>query len=197
MGIAAYPGSFNPPTIAHLAIAKAALLQLEVDHVHLVVSTSPLGKQDVVGPRLADRLRVLEKVAASRPWLGVKVTGAQLLADLAEGYDAVVLGADKWAEITDLSWYGGLRSARDEVIRRLPRVVVVPRPPYPLPDFEVLEAPAEHSAVSSTAARRGQTELMVPEAAAFDARTGAWTDARRYEQWLVAHPHGDEPHGGG
>jgi hypothetical protein len=197
---AAFPGSFSPPTVAHLDIAEAALIRLGADEVHLVVSTSALGKDDMCLPRLEDRLRVLEQVAASRPWLSVKLTGSQLIADLAEGYDAVVLGADKWAQVTDPAWYGGAAPARDEAVSRLPRTLVVPRPPHPLVDIgklgvEVLVPPADHAEVSSTAARAGRLELMLPEAAAFDARTGAWTDPRRYAAWLAQGGDAEAPGG--
>jgi hypothetical protein len=41
----------------------------------------------------------------------------------------------------------------------------------------------QHADVSSSAARGGRTEWMLPEAADFDARTGAWSDADRYARW--------------
>jgi len=101
----------------------------------------------------------------------------------------VVMGADKWGQVIDPAWYGGSESARDEAVARLPRVVVVPRPPYPLPapgstGVEVLDLPTYHGDVSSTAARGGSREWMAPEAAAFDERTGAWTDLDRYRAWV-------------
>ena len=70
---------------------------------------------------------VLEAVASSRPWLGVAVTEARLIADIAARYDVVVLGADKWAQVLDPAWYGGSTEARDEALARLPRVLVAPR----------------------------------------------------------------------
>ncbi|MDT1909227.1 hypothetical protein, partial [Acinetobacter baumannii] len=36
MRIGAYPGTFNPPTIAHLAVADAARAQRRLDRVVLV-----------------------------------------------------------------------------------------------------------------------------------------------------------------
>jgi hypothetical protein len=43
-----------------------------------------------------------------------------------------------------------------------------------------------HLDVSATAARAGRTDWMATEAAEFDQRTGAWTDAERYRRWLRA-----------
>jgi nicotinic acid mononucleotide adenylyltransferase len=185
----AYPGTFDPPTIAHLAIAEAALSQGGLDRVDLVVSVAPLGKEPAV-PRLADRLRVLEAVADSRPWLGVVLTEQRLIADLASGYDAVVLGADKWLQVIDATWYDS-EGHRDRAVKGLPRVLVVPRPPYPLravpPEGPgppggvlVLSIHQSHGEVSSSAVRQGRGEWMAPEAAAFDAATGAWSDPDRY-----------------
>jgi hypothetical protein len=44
----------------------------------------------------------------------------------------------------------------------------------------LLEVAEDVAHVSSTLARAGRLHLMVPEAAAFDARTGAWSDPARY-----------------
>ncbi|MBO0693345.1 MAG: hypothetical protein J2P58_10650, partial [Acidimicrobiaceae bacterium] len=185
MRVGVYPGSFNPPTVAHLAIAAEALRVGRLDRIDLVVSRSPLGKPEVTVPTLADRLEVLRHVARNRPGLGVRLTSDQLLADIAAGAAAVVLGADKWAQVVDPVWYGGSEAARDEATDRLPLALVAPRPPFPLPlaepdrvlPLQVSEALFE---VSSTAARAGRREWMAAEAAEFDERTGAWSDQERY-----------------
>lgn len=180
MTIGAYPGTFNPPTVAHLSVAEAAWQQGRLDRVDLVVSRTPLGK-DPSGPPFEIRVSVLETVAASRPWLGVRVTDSRLIAEVAVGYDAVVLGADKWLQVNDPAWYGGSASARDEAVARLPRILLVARPPYDLPSelpegTLLLALDGDHETVSSTAARAGRRDWMVAEAAAHDEATGAWTD---------------------
>ena len=63
-------------------------------------------------------MNVLERVAASRPWLGVAVTDKRLIADVAAGYDAVIMGTDKWIQVCDPAWYGGSLEARDEALAR-------------------------------------------------------------------------------
>jgi Cytidylyltransferase-like len=191
-GVGAYPGSFNPPTVAHLAIAEAALAQAGLDRIDLIVSRVPFGKDTEAGPRLADRLSVLHAIAARRPWLAVRLTDAQLLADIAEGYDALIIGADKWAQINDPAWYGGSAAARDAALGRLPRVLLAPRGGPAsldeLPDgrIERLQIATDHLPVSSTAARAGRREWMTDEAAAFDDQTGAWSDRERYDAWLAS-----------
>jgi hypothetical protein len=184
MAVGAYPGTFSPPTVAHLAVADAARRQGGLDRIDLIVSQVALGKEDLAVPTLTHRLQVLEEVAASRPWLGVRVTTSQLIVDVAVGYDAVVLGADKWAQVVDPGWYEDSERGRDAAVARLPRVLVAPRPPFPVPPDSprvvVLNVDASHAGVSATAARAGRHEWMLPEAAAFDLRTGAWSDPGRY-----------------
>ncbi|MDE3207012.1 MAG: hypothetical protein KGQ66_22635 [Acidobacteriota bacterium] len=192
--VGAYPGTFNPPTVAHLAIVEAALEQGGLDVVHLVVSRSPLGK-DPSTPSFDERISVLETVAASRPWLEVRVTDHRLIADLAAGYDAVVMGMDKWAQVLDPVWYGGSPDARDAVVARLPRVLIARRDGFgadhgPLlaagsgsvPPVTLLVVDESHRGVSSSLVRAGHLHLMLPEAAAFDARTGAWSAPHRYRR---------------
>jgi hypothetical protein len=140
-----------------------------------------------VRPVFEDRLAVLQAVAAAAPGLGVVVTDAQLIADIAAGYDAVIMGADKWAQVVDSAWYDSAL-ARDAAVARLPRVLVAARAPFPKQpgwDVEWLDVPDEHLDVSSTAARAGRRDLMAAEAARFDEETGAWSDPDRYERWAA------------
>ncbi len=188
-----YPGSFNPPTTAHLAIAEAAVRQYKLDRLDLVVSTVALAKEDVDRPRMADRLAVLESVAESREWLGVATTTKQLLADIAEGYDLLVVGADKWAQIHQDRWYQG-PADKAAALARLPEVTIAPRPPHPVPESQALDLAGifgdaharEVAEISSSAARAGHRSWMTAEAQAFDQMTGAWSDNDRYAEWLSA-----------
>jgi len=175
--IGCFPGSFNPPTRAHLAIADAALRAGALDRVDLVVSRVALGKESVVAPPFGERIAVLGEVVATRPWLGLVVSDHQLLVDLAAGYDLLVLGADKWGQVLDPTFYGGSTAARDAAVAALPPVAVVPRPGHehvaPPHGAIVLQLPPDLRAASSTAARAGRTDWMADEAAA----SGLWTPA--------------------
>jgi hypothetical protein len=163
--VAAFPGSYNPPTVAHLAMAEATVRQCGVARVDLVLSRSTLGKESVVRPTIDERASVLRAVAASRPWLGVVVTDAQLLADIGEGYQVLVLGADKWEQVMDPVFYGGSSAQRDAAVARLPRLAVARRGDRRLPfGPHVVVLDVERDDVSSTAARAGARELMLPEA---------------------------------
>src|SRR5690606_38922147 len=122
----AYPGSFDPPTIAHRAVVEAALGH--VDRVALVLSEDPLGKPRPAGGRSVDhRRRVLEAATRDLSAVEVRVSPGRLVVDIAEesGADAIVVGSDKWAQVVEPAWYGS-EAARDDVLRRLPLVLLAP-----------------------------------------------------------------------
>ena len=152
---------------------SAARHHAGLDRVDLVLSVVALGKSPSHGPPVDRRRAVLAAVAASRPWLGVVVTEARLIADIAAGYDAVVLGADKWAQVLDQAWYGGSTTARDEALARLPRVLVAPRAGDHPAGVELLDVPAAVHEVSASAVRSGHADAAawaLPEAVA----SGLW-----------------------
>ncbi|HEV7719812.1 MAG TPA: hypothetical protein VGO60_00935 [Iamia sp.] len=165
MTLAVYPGSFDPPTVAHLGIVAAALAH--VDEVRLVLSEVALGKEDLVGRTpVADRLAVLHADG-----LSAAVTSARLVVDIVAeaGADAVVMGADKWAQVIDPAWYGST-AARDAALARLPTVLLADRAGTALPDrpdaveVVVLDVDPAHADVSATRARAGEVDLMAPAA---------------------------------
>jgi hypothetical protein len=173
--VGCYPGSFNPPTLAHLAIAEGARRVCDLDRVDLVVSRVALAKEHVVVPAFDDRVAVLREVVAARAsWLGLVVTDDQLLVDVARGYDVLVLGADKWAEVLDPRFYRGSVAARDAAVAALPAVAVAPRPGHEHVEVPagaaLLDLPAHLQPASSTAVRAGRHDWMALEAAA----SGLW-----------------------
>jgi nicotinic acid mononucleotide adenylyltransferase len=165
-GVGAYPGTFDPPTVAHMAIAEAAWQQGGLDRIEMLVAEFPLGKDQPRTP-LAWRLSALAEVAAGHVWLAVRATRGGLLASLAAGYDALVLGADKWAQLLDPAWYAGSVERRDQALASLPRLLVAPRAGFALDprSFEALPAgavilnlPHSLAEVSSSAVRAGRKD---------------------------------------
>jgi nicotinic acid mononucleotide adenylyltransferase len=164
-----YPGSFDPPTIAHVHLAEQAIEQCGLDRLDLVISVVTLGKSDDRLSPLADRLAELHRLADTNPAIGVRTTTHSLLADIATGYDVVVMGADKWAQVLDPQWYGGIE-ARNKALRRLPKIALAPRPPWPMPgddpvatvpdglEVVILDVDETHGPVSATEVRAGRTE---------------------------------------
>lgn len=180
-----FPGSFNPPTAAHVAISEAVCEQHALDVLVWSVSRVALAKENVQRPRLDDRIAVLAEVAAGLDWLEIAVTDVQLLSEIATGFEVIVMGADKWQQIHDPVFYGNDPARRDASLAALPTVAIAARPPHDCPAELVLDLPDWVGTVSSTLARTTDPALMAPEAARFDAATGAWTDPARYEAWLA------------
>ena len=156
--IGVYPGSFDPPTIAHLSIAQIAVEHLALDRVDFALSRDALGKEHLDEGSVRRRVEALEPLVADRPWLGLVVVSSRLIADIAEGYDAVVMGADKWAQVNDVAWYGGDEARRDAALDRLPRVGVAPRAGFDVPDALRLPVPDHLADVSASAVRAGRAE---------------------------------------
>lgn len=160
-GHGVYPGSFDPLTVAHLAIADAARAQCGLDRLDLVVSHVALGKEDRHQTPPVDRLAHIARATPDRPWLSARDTTAQLLADIADGYDLLVVGADKWHQLHDPRFYGGSEAAMRAALARLPRVAVAPRAGVPLPvddHVTILDVDPAHHEVSSTGVRAGRLE---------------------------------------
>jgi hypothetical protein len=183
--VGVYPGSFNPPTIAHIAIAAAAREQRSLDRVVLALSRSPINKEHVDRPLFEHRVEVLLAEAARHRWLATEITDARLLVDIAREFDVLIMGADKWAQVIDPANYDDDSAVRDAAVAALPALAIAPRPPFIVPPEHSLIVDAAHVVVSSSGARAGSTQWMAPAARAFDRRTGAWSDPPRYEQWLL------------
>lgn len=170
---AAFPGSFDPLTVAHLGIAEVARDRFALDRVDLVISRVALAKEHRAGERLAERIEVIERAGRDRPWLGLLVTDLQLVSDIAEPYDLVIVGADKWAQLHDPSFHPS-PAHHKAALAKLPTPAVVPRPPHPVPPEHLLEVPENLTLMSSTAVRDGRVDWMAPEAVEVAKETGAW-----------------------
>ena len=99
-----------------------------LDHLDLMISRSALAKEHGghASIEAADRGDRASGRGPPGP-SGAARTDAQLIADLAEGYDVCVIGADKWHQLHDLAFYDGLEADRDAALGRLPMLAVAPR----------------------------------------------------------------------
>jgi hypothetical protein len=145
-----------------------------LDVVVFSISTDPLGKNRYGQSPLEDRVAVLEVEASRCSWLDVQVTEAQLLVDIADGFEVLVLGADKWSQIQDPVFYGGDIAARDAALAGLPTLAVAPRPPHDAPSELLLEIDPNLGVVSSTSVRHGRSEHMSPAGHQHAEATGLW-----------------------
>jgi hypothetical protein len=169
---AVYPGSFDPLTIAHVGLAEAAIAELGLSRVDLCLSEDPLGKPHLAAT-VAERAARLAAALGGRSRLRVTTTPHRLVADIATGYDVVVLGADKWAQVLDPAWYGGGADERDGALGRLPLVAVAGRAGSVAPEVRVdgvrvhlLSLPAHLAEVSSTGVRDGRSDWSAESGAA-------------------------------
>lgn len=181
---AVYPGTFDPPTVAHLAIVESVLATYGPVRLDLVLSQRPILKEDRERPRLDHRVDVVTASVAHLDAVSVAVTAHRLIADIAAGYDLVIMGADKWHQINDIVFYDDAAHRR-RCLEALPTVVVVGRGDDPLPDDGAEHLHVDMHTVSSTRARQGDRTLMTDAARAFDDATGAWSDPDRYDAWLA------------
>ena len=78
--LAVFPGSYNPPTRAHLALAKAALLETD-EVVFVIPRTFP--HKSFEGVSLEQRISMLSQLAAVDPRFSVAVTEGGLFVDIA------------------------------------------------------------------------------------------------------------------
>ena len=117
------PGSFNPLTVAHTALAEAGLASGAVDRVLFTLSTHTVDKDVVTGAALEDRLLALELACDGDPRLGVLLVNRGLYVEQAElaratwDIDAVVflVGFDKIVQVLDPRYYAD----REEALARL------------------------------------------------------------------------------
>ena len=137
--IVAFPGSFNPPTNAHLALLHQAQHFERLRHAGLVyaaVSKHTTDKEHVERPLLVDRIALLETVLQHHtPGVGIMLFNRGLYVEQAEGIRAsfpgvtklyFLLGFDKIVQIFDAHYY----TDRDAALRELftlAEVLVAPR----------------------------------------------------------------------
>lgn len=165
MRVGIFGGSFNPPHIAHLAVAEAARDQLGLDRIVWVPAATPPHKQGRPMTATAHRLAMTRLAVAGNPAFDVSaweieqggvsytVDTIRALQDLQPEADFhLVLGGDSLAQ------FGSWREP-EEILRRA-ALVVYPRPGADLADVDpavmaratVLDRPLLDP--SSTAIRR-------------------------------------------
>lgn len=132
--VAIVAGSFNPLTLAHTALAGAALAT-GADEVYLALSRHIIDKGVVARPTIADRALVLALVARANDRIGCALFNRGLYADQAVAARALfphatrlafVVGFDKAVQIFDPSYYDD-RTAALERLFAVAELVVAPR----------------------------------------------------------------------
>jgi nicotinate (nicotinamide) nucleotide adenylyltransferase len=125
-----FPGTFNPPTRAHLAMARAALA-----HAESVVFVLPrvFPHKEWEGARLEDRMAMLEAAIAGEPRFSIASTARGLFIEIARELRATygagaelcfLCGRDAAERI--VNWDYGRAGAIGEQLREY-RLLVAPR----------------------------------------------------------------------
>lgn len=119
------PGSFNPPTVAHLELAAAARRGFRLDRVVFSLSSVTVDKERVQGLCREDRLLLLSLVAEERAWAGAAVVNRGLYYEQAPAFRACfgadlwfIVGMDKVVQIFDPRYYDDRDRALNSLFAR-------------------------------------------------------------------------------
>jgi nicotinic acid mononucleotide adenylyltransferase len=191
-------GTFNPFTRAHAALAVAGH-RAGCELVVLAMAPVSLAKEGLERAHPVDRLDWVAAWARQHRWAAVAVASRPLLVDMAEalrhatgGEVALLLGADKAAQLVEPHWYDDPTAALDR-LDRAATLLVAERAGHPAPDpglpLRAVPLPtpawvAERSATQARAAAvRGlPLDDLLPAAVARGVeRTGAYAPGAAYE----------------
>lgn len=109
-----FSGSFNPPTIAHLELARCAKESFNLDRMFFTLSAVTVDKERIEGLMLEDRLLLLELLAAELDWAAVAIVNRGLYFEQARAFRSLlgknarisfVAGMDKLIQIFDARYY--------------------------------------------------------------------------------------------
>jgi nicotinamide-nucleotide adenylyltransferase len=201
------PGSFNPPTAAHLDLCLAARNHFKLDHVVLSLSSVIIDKETTGGLCQEDRLLLLSLLAQDHDWMAVVAVNRGLYYQQVLGFRDLlgkgvqlffIVGMDKVIQIFDPQYYDD----RDAALKTLffeAQLIAANRGEWGVEDLRTLLDRGENQAyegrvypltlapslkhLSSTVVRDAATECSlyddaVPGAIAeFIAETGAYGEA--------------------
>jgi nicotinamide-nucleotide adenylyltransferase len=140
------PGSYNPPTTAHLALARASLQTMPQASLSLVLGTTIINKEGTERATLLDRLVLLDQIARRTGKLGVFLTNQGLFVEQAKAARAAfpraseilfVVGYDKIEQIFDARYYEDRDAALTELFA-LASFLVAPRAGHEAADVAAL-----------------------------------------------------------
>ncbi len=122
------PGSFNPPTVAHLELARAARRRFELDTVAFSLGSVIVDKERVEGLCREDRLLLLALLTADDVRAAAVVVNRGLYSEQAPafracfGHDAdlwFIVGMDKVLQIFDPRYYEDRDAALDTLFAQV------------------------------------------------------------------------------
>jgi nicotinic acid mononucleotide adenylyltransferase len=188
-------GTFNPFTRAHAALAVAGH-RAGCQVVVLAMAPVSLAKEGLERAHPVDRLDWVAAWARRHPWALVAAASHPLLVDMAEalgaatgGEVALLLGADKAAQLVEPHWYDDPAAAMDR-LGRAATLLVAERAGHRAPALPVRAAPlptgawvpgrSATQARAAAAAGRPLDELLPAAVARRVERTGAYAPGDAY-----------------
>ena len=188
-------GTFNPFTRAHAALAVAGH-RAGCELVVLAMAPVSLAKEGLERAHPLDRLDWVAAWARRHRWAAVAAASSPLLVDMAEalgratgGRVALLLGADKAAQLVEPRWYDDPAAALGR-LERAATLLVAERAGHPTPGLPLPAAPLptpgwvpERSATQAREAAAGGLplgELLPAAVAAGVERTGAYAPGDAY-----------------
>lgn len=146
------PGSYNPPTNAHLALARASLEANPQASLFLALGTTTINKEGIERATLVDRLALLDQIIQRAGRMGVFLTNQGLYVGQARAIRAAfprtgelvfVVGYDKIEQIFDARYYQDRDAALTELFA-LATFLVAPRADYGAADVAALLSQPEN-----------------------------------------------------
>jgi nicotinic acid mononucleotide adenylyltransferase len=188
-------GTFNPFTRAHAALAVAGH-RAGCELVVLAMAPVSLAKEGLERAHPLDRLDWVAAWARRHPWAAVAVASSPLLVDMAEalgraggGRVALLVGADKAAQLVEPRWYDDPPAALAR-LERAATLLVAERAGHEAPDLPLAAArlptpgwvPERSATQARAAAARGLPlgDLLPAAVAAGVERTGAYLPGDAY-----------------
>ncbi len=107
-------GAFNPPTLAHIELARCAKDRFQLDHILFTLSRITIDKEKIEGLSLEDRMLLLSLIAKELGWASVAAVNKGLYFEQAKAFRSLfgnkarlffVVGMDKVMQIFDPRYY--------------------------------------------------------------------------------------------
>jgi len=107
-------GSFNPPTLAHMELARSAREVFRLERIYFAISRVTVDKETIEGLILEDRLLLLTQLTEAMRWASVALVNKGLYLEQAAAFRKLlgqqtkvhfVVGMDKVIQIFDPGYY--------------------------------------------------------------------------------------------
>ncbi len=107
-------GAFNPPTLAHIELARCAKDRFQLDHILFTLSRITIDKEKIEGLSLEDRMLLMRLTARELGWASVAAVNKGLYFEQARAFRSLlgnkariffVVGMDKVIQIFDPRYY--------------------------------------------------------------------------------------------